>query len=1181
MPAARFGNVIQFLYKVSGIQEARDLTDCELLEKFLAHKDETAFATLVERHGPMVFSVCRRVLGDPHEAEDVFQATFLVLVRRMRSIGGNSSIGGWLHEVARRIALKARTQKAARRHRETEAGNMRSARAVDDLSLEELRTVLDEEIASLPEKHRAPIVLCHLEGKTYDQAARELGCTKISLARRLARARELLRRQLERRGIGLAAGALATSLAGMTVAAPLPGLLTIKTVKAATLVAGGKAVAGTYLSARALALAEEAIRGMLLIKGKLVLMVMALGLAVAGAGWAGYKGLAETGQPAPAANAQLPAPKKQAQDPLKNGQHIGMDQYGDPLPDGAIARLGAKRFRHDGFGQALAFGPDGKTLVGSTISDVRVWDAATGKERYRLPCAIPSGIPVVMPGGTVSVSSDGATLAISEVVPPSADQYKVSLWQLDSGKKIRTLSSPKVDGQEAQLVHLSFTPDGKSLACNSPEGKALIFDFGSGLVRDFLGGQDLQDCYNLVVSPDGKTLAAAVRPKNRNPKNPNAVNGKHAVQLWEIESGKLVRTIRELPIGSNVETLAFAPNGKLLAFAIGNSIFVCDPATAKELARFDAYMGQNIGLAIRKLHIGLAFAPDGKTLVSASTLLSANEILDGKVRVWDVVSGEIMRTLDARASQVVSIALSPDGKTVALGSDSQSLQLYDVTTGNKLFAEFQGHDSRIERVAYAPDGKTLVSVGSYASGVIWDTATQQQKGILRGSARCLSFSSDGKWLASVGGEKDDDAEFTWNYNKVQIWDTAASRKVSVITVPDALHIVSVSFSPDGRRLFTLDWNRNRPNQYGIHHWDVATGKQEKSWFIGGKTGIPVYLPVYLAPDGKTAFSVLENGDISVHDVESGHKRLFRGEVKEWRSLKLSPDARVLASGTAGPNGTVGLWEVLTGKEMCTLQGLQGRAEALAWSPDGRLVASGEFRTNLRDQNIAQTVRVWDTATGKEVAKFGAFETDVWSLTFSPDGKHLVAGLRDSTILIWDVSKTNPRVVRTSKLGKNEFESRWSDLGGGNVGKAHEAIWALLAAPMEAVSLLRGRLKPAPVAEHDRIQQWLADLNSDKFAVRQAAVKELEKVGEQVQPPIHKALKANPSLETRRRLEQILNTLSDVPARETLRTIRAIMALERIGSPEAQGVLQTLARGAEGARETEEARASLERLARRN
>ena len=107
MPSARFANVIQFLYKACGIQEARDLADRELLEKFLAHQDENAFAALVERHGPMVFSVCRRVLGDSHEAEDVFQATFVVLVRRMRSIGGTGSIGGWLHGVAQRVCSES------------------------------------------------------------------------------------------------------------------------------------------------------------------------------------------------------------------------------------------------------------------------------------------------------------------------------------------------------------------------------------------------------------------------------------------------------------------------------------------------------------------------------------------------------------------------------------------------------------------------------------------------------------------------------------------------------------------------------------------------------------------------------------------------------------------------------------------------------------------------------------------------------------------------------------------------------------------------------------------------------------------------------------------------------------------------------------------------------------------
>ena len=159
---------------------------------------------------------------------------------------------------------------------------MAVSRPLDDLTLQELRLALDEEIGSLSEKYRAPIVLCLLEGKTHDQAARELGCPKTSLTRRLARGRELLRHKLGRRGITLAAGALATSLAKMAAAAPLPALLTIKTVKAATLVVAGKAVAAGCISAGAVALTEKTVAGMVAIKGKMILMVLAFSLAVGG-----------------------------------------------------------------------------------------------------------------------------------------------------------------------------------------------------------------------------------------------------------------------------------------------------------------------------------------------------------------------------------------------------------------------------------------------------------------------------------------------------------------------------------------------------------------------------------------------------------------------------------------------------------------------------------------------------------------------------------------------------------------------------------------------------------------------------------------------------------------------------------------------------------------------------------
>jgi hypothetical protein len=200
---------------------------------------------------------------------------------------------------------------------------------------------------------------------------------------------------------------------------------------------------------------------------------------------------------------------------------------------------------------------------------------------------------------------------------------------------------------------------------------------------------------------------------------------------------------------------------------------------------------------------------------------------------------------------------------------------------------------------------------------------------------------------------------------------------------------------------------------------------------------------------------------------------------------------------------------------------------------------------------------------------------VWALTFSPDGRFLAAGLQDSTILVWDVGQL--RKPEAAALTKRELDQKWADLADEDAGKAQRAIGSLILAPKQTVPFLHDRVKPVAVADKAKIQQWIAELDSEKFPVRQAAVKALEKIGAQVQVPIRNALQANVTLETRRRLEQVLNAVLDVPGRETARALRAIMVLERIGSPEARNLLETLARGAPGARKSEEAKTSLERL----
>jgi RNA polymerase sigma factor (sigma-70 family) len=287
MASGHLNGVISYLRRTFGAPEAGEKTDRQLLRSFAEDRDEAAFAELVRRHAAMVLAVCRRVLRDGPDADDAFQATFLVLARKAAAGGWHDSVGSWLHEVAYRSAMKARVDAARRRVHESRVPDMPSIEPHVDASHQELRAVLDEELRRLPEKYRAPLVLCYLEGKTNDEAAQQLGWTKGTVSGRLARARDLLRGRLSRRNFALSAGLFAAALSQEAAPAAVPAALLDSTIKAALLAPAAQAAA---VGVPAAALAEGVLQTMHATKVKLAFVfLLTLGLIGSGAGIVGYR----------------------------------------------------------------------------------------------------------------------------------------------------------------------------------------------------------------------------------------------------------------------------------------------------------------------------------------------------------------------------------------------------------------------------------------------------------------------------------------------------------------------------------------------------------------------------------------------------------------------------------------------------------------------------------------------------------------------------------------------------------------------------------------------------------------------------------------------------------------------------------------------------------------------------
>jgi RNA polymerase sigma factor (sigma-70 family) len=259
------------------------------LRRFLSDRDENAFTTLVRRHGPLVLAVCGRILNNIQDTEDAFQATFLVLISKARSIAKQASLASWLHGVARRVAVRLETKTRKREKYDRQHLPRPAPDSLQEVIWRDLRALLDEEVARLPGRYREPFVLCYMQGKTNEEAAKLLGCAKGTIDSRLSRARERLRQRLVRRGLGVSAGLVATMLSQNAVSANVPIGLELLTIKSAVSYAAGPGMG--LISKQVLSLTQEIVKAMFLTKLKIVAVVaLFVGLTATGAGLLTHQG---------------------------------------------------------------------------------------------------------------------------------------------------------------------------------------------------------------------------------------------------------------------------------------------------------------------------------------------------------------------------------------------------------------------------------------------------------------------------------------------------------------------------------------------------------------------------------------------------------------------------------------------------------------------------------------------------------------------------------------------------------------------------------------------------------------------------------------------------------------------------------------------------------------------------
>ena len=831
------------------------------------------------------------------------------------------------------------------------------------------------------------------------------------------------------------------------------------------------------------------------------------------------------------------------------------DLYGDPLPPMAAGRLGTARLRHGGWeGQdviELAVSPDGKRLASLLRGGkmITAWDAGTGRLLRTVTPADADGLAL----RAIAFLSDSETVAaLCSRYDRAANRHRQELlaWRLPTGEQVSSVAG--LAGPWA------LAPDGKRFAagCEDKPGAVGIYALDGkrqkvlSSLQPAAGSRQVSPAlYRLAWSHDGATLAAA---------------GRSGLMLWDVATGKGRRLGAERWFGKNTggaSGAALSPDGKLLALIDGGAEIAVVRADTGEVTQRLKGHSRTVS--------GVRFSPDGRRLASWGRFEDAVVIL------WDVTAGKPAFTYRRHPAQhsgeVTDVAFLRGGRAVASVGGGSRIHVWDANDGRPLL-DAGAPAAGIEHLLWTGDGREVVLACRDGDIHVYDAASCRRRLVLRDEPRPAAGPRGrplGLWL---------DGQRLWAALGCSLsrWDLRSGRLELSAAPAKPQYTLSAAFDPPSGWFVAAGGT-------AMHFHDIsgATMRLVDTLSLGG-------VEVRFLDGERIACLVgSRSGGTSRLQVVGIHRER-RLEAKPQLTIHLDrfPCEHTAISADCGivyaaGRRQAGAYDV-NRREWLYVVGQPGTGgapddagdyTAIAVSPDGVLLALG--RSSGR-------IDLLEAPTGREVLVLRGHLGAVNALAFSPDGRRLASGGEDCTALLWSL----PVGDRAADLTAERAAALWDDLAGSDAAEAHKAVLTLAAQPTPAMAMLKQRLLPVPVPDVPHLEKLIAALGAAKFAERQAAAAELDRLTDDALPALRAALQRRDlDVEPRARIEQAVRRLEGIrqaapPTAEEMRAIRAVSVLERIGSPEAVQLLERLAAGRSDSRQTRAAAQALQRLRRR-